>query len=74
MQYEGPTVYVYRGEALRLLGRLEEAAPDLARATRDKPQRLRPIHEFRLFRIEDAFHSGNPNSASILPVFPFSVR
>ncbi len=40
VQYEGPTVFVYRGEALRLLGRLEEAATDLAQATQNKPQRL----------------------------------
>ena len=40
VQYEGPTVFVYRGEAHRLLGNFEAAITDLETATREKPQRL----------------------------------
>ncbi|MCA9716227.1 MAG: hypothetical protein KC468_16215, partial [Myxococcales bacterium] len=37
---EGPAVYVYRGEALRLLGRREEARRDLVRAIQHHPTRI----------------------------------
>ena len=40
VQYEGPTVFVYRGEARRLLGEHGAAMVDLTKATGDKPQRL----------------------------------
>lgn len=40
VKYEGPTVFVYRGETRRLLGELDAAAADLKQATDDKPQRL----------------------------------
>ena len=62
VQYEGPTVYVYRGEANPLLGRLDEAEPDLTRATRDKPQRLSAW----INRTLCAESSGNPAPAQVL--------
>ena len=36
----GPTTYVYRGEALLRLGRLDEAIADLEHATRSSPSRV----------------------------------
>lgn len=36
----GPTLFVYRGEALRRLGRLDEAIADLAHATQLNPARV----------------------------------
>ena len=39
-RFEGPTVFVYRGEARRRMGELQRARADLERATADKPQRL----------------------------------
>ena len=38
--FEGPTVFVYRGEAHRILGRVERAQQDLEQAVRSKPQRI----------------------------------
>jgi tetratricopeptide (TPR) repeat protein len=40
VDFEGPTVFVYRGEVCRRLGQLDAARADLIRATQDKPQRL----------------------------------
>ncbi len=53
---------MYRGEANRLLGRLDEAEPDLTRATRDKPQRLSAW----INRTLCAESSGNPAPAQVL--------
>ena len=39
-QFEGPSVFVYRGEFLRLLGNHDDAARDLDKAVQHKPQRL----------------------------------
>jgi tetratricopeptide (TPR) repeat protein len=38
--FEGPTVFVYRGEIYRRLGRFEEAMKDLDIATDTKPERI----------------------------------
>jgi tetratricopeptide (TPR) repeat protein len=40
MGSEGPSVFIYRGEALRKLGRLDEAIADLERALAARPTRL----------------------------------
>ncbi len=40
MRFEGPTLYVYRGECYRRQGELAKARRDLEVAVRDKPQRL----------------------------------
>jgi len=39
-QFEGPSVFVYRGEFHRLLGNLDQARRDLDKAVQHKPQRL----------------------------------
>ena len=39
-QFEGPSVFVYRGEFHRLLGNRDDAARDLDKAVQHKPQRL----------------------------------
>ena len=39
-QFEGPSVFVYRGEFHRLLGNHDEAVRDLDKAVQHKPQRL----------------------------------
>ena len=40
VKFEGPTLYAYRGECLRLLGRNDEARKDLEHAHAKKPTRI----------------------------------
>ena len=60
--FEGPTVFVYRGEFLRRLGLLEEAKGDLLQAVQDKPQRLSAWINCVLVD----FESGNSLPAELL--------
>jgi predicted Zn-dependent protease len=40
LRSEGPAVFMYRGEALRVLGRFDEAERDLQAAVAERPTRL----------------------------------
>ena len=55
---EGPAVFVYRGEALRCLGRLSEARQDLERALAISDKRLGAWVNLGLVLLEEEDHAG----------------
>jgi tetratricopeptide (TPR) repeat protein len=69
MKFEGPTLFVYRGECHRRLGMREPARDDLETAIREKPQRLSArINLALLDRDADAMAEAERACADFAPI------
>ena len=68
---EGPAVRVHRGEALRRLGRLAEAEPDLEKAVQNHPKRVSGWMNLSLLRLAQGdFERGAEAAAEVFSLAP----